>query len=46
MQSIKSIIVDDEINGRENLRGVLERYNPEINVIAEADSAIKAIDAI
>ncbi len=46
MKIIKTIIVDDERNGRENLRGVLERYCPEIKIVAEADSAINAIDCI
>ncbi len=46
MQKIKSIIVDDERNGRENLRGVLEQYCPEVEIIAEADSALNAIETI
>ncbi|WP_075590397.1 LytR/AlgR family response regulator transcription factor [Labilibacter marinus] len=46
METIKSIIVDDEINGRENLRGVLKKYCPEVDVVAEADCAIAAVDSI
>lgn len=43
---IKAIIIDDEINGRENLRGVLAKYCNDVEIIAEADSALKGIDAI
>ena len=46
MQKIKTIIVDDEQNGRENLRGVLAKYCPEVHVAAEADSALAAIDIV
>ncbi len=46
MQAIKSIIVDDERNGRENLRGVLEKFCSNIQIVAEANSAITAIEAI
>jgi len=35
---IKSIIVDDEKHGRENLAGILQKYCPEIKLVAEANS--------
>ena len=43
---INSVIIDDEANGRENLRGVLEKFCPDIKILAEADSAITGIEAI
>ncbi len=43
---IRSIIVDDEKNGRENLAGVLMNYCPRIDLIGEADSVKMAIDLI
>ncbi|MDA3930516.1 MAG: LytTR family DNA-binding domain-containing protein [Prolixibacteraceae bacterium] len=44
--TIKAIIVDDEKNGRENLRGVLHEFCPEIELVAEAENALQAIDFI
>ncbi len=35
---IKSIIVDDEKNGRENLAGILNQFCPEIELLGQADS--------
>jgi two-component system, LytTR family, response regulator len=46
MTNFTCIIVDDEANGRENLRGVLEKYCPEVTVVAEANSALSGIEAI
>jgi len=43
---IKSIIVDDEKHGRENLAGILEKYCPEIELVAEANSVDAAREAI
>ncbi len=43
---IKSIIVDDEKNGRANLRGALEKYCHEIEIVGEAKNALEAIDVI
>lgn len=45
-KNIRVLIVDDEINGRENLRAVLQTYCPEVEVIGEADSAMSAIELI
>jgi len=43
---IKSIIVDDEKHGRENLAGILEQHCPEVTVLGEADSVENAIPLI
>ena len=43
---ITSVIIDDETNGRENLRGVLKKFCPDVLVVAEADSALTGIEAI
>ena len=44
--AIQAILVDDEKNGRENLRGLLNQYCPEVLLVAEAQNAIQAIDLI
>ncbi len=46
MDKIKSIIIDDEKNGRENLCNALLKYCPEISVVAEANSVESGIEAI
>lgn len=43
---IKVVIVDDEENSREALRGKLELFCPEVDVAAEADSVAEACNAI
>ncbi len=43
---IKSIIVDDEKHGRENLAGILKQYCSEVLVLCEADSVENAISLI
>ncbi|MDX1285481.1 MAG: LytTR family DNA-binding domain-containing protein [Draconibacterium sp.] len=43
---IKSIIVDDEKHGRENLTGILEQHCPEVEILGEADSVEIAIKLI
>ncbi|MEM6802230.1 MAG: LytTR family DNA-binding domain-containing protein [Bacteroidota bacterium] len=43
---IRSILVDDESGNRENLRSLLESYCPQIEIMAEADSAVSAMDVI
>ncbi|WP_105015217.1 LytR/AlgR family response regulator transcription factor [Polaribacter porphyrae] len=48
MQTIKTIIVDDEINARENLRYLTKTFCPKIEIVYEAsnvDSAITAIES-
>lgn len=44
--NIKSIIVDDEKHGRENLAGLLKEYCREINIVGEAASVEEAIKLI
>ncbi|MFC0876778.1 LytR/AlgR family response regulator transcription factor [Saccharicrinis sp. FJH2] len=46
MTKIKAVIVDDEKNGRENLRGALCQYCPEVEVVGEAKDALQAIGLI
>lgn len=46
MNRIEAIVIDDEKNGRENLCNTLLKYCPEIEVVAEADSALTGIEAI
>lgn len=43
---IKSIIVDDEKHGRENLAGLLKEYCPGVILVGEANSARSAIQLI
>ena len=40
---IKSIIVDDEKHGRENLAGILRQYCPDVDLVGEADSVDAAV---
>ena len=43
---IKSIIVDDEKHGRENLTGILRQYCPNVELVGEADSVNAAVSLI
>lgn len=43
---IKSIIVDDEKHGRENLAGILAQHCTNVKVLAEANSVESAIELI
>lgn len=43
---IKAIIIDDEANGRENLRGAIEKYCTEVVVVGDAGSALAGIEEI
>lgn len=43
---LTSIIVDDELYGRENLKKIIESYCTEIEVLATADSVINAIELV
>lgn len=43
---MKAIIIDDEESGRETLRQLLERFCPEVQIIATADSPTNGIAAI
>jgi hypothetical protein len=40
---IKSIIVDDEKHGRENLAGILRQYCPDVDLLGDADSVEAAV---
>jgi two-component system LytT family response regulator len=40
---IKSIIVDDEKHGRENLSGILRQYCPDVDLLGDADSVDSAV---
>lgn len=46
MQRYTAILVDDEEHGRRNLQTLLEKYCPEIEVIAEAAGAAEAKEKI
>mgnify|MGYP003646802909 CR=1 FL=1 len=43
---IKALIVEDEQSSREILKGYLERYCPEITLVAMADSVKPALELI
>nr|WP_321412082.1 LytTR family DNA-binding domain-containing protein [uncultured Carboxylicivirga sp.] len=43
---IKAVIVDDEENGRVNLREILKRYCPSIHIVGEAYSVQSAAELI
>lgn len=45
-KTIRAIIVDDEAHGRENLKGLLQTFCPEVELIGEANSALSAIELI
>lgn len=40
---IKSIIVDDEKHGRENLAGILRQYCPDVDLLGDAESVDAAV---
>ena len=44
--TINTIIIDDEQNARENLKILLEDFCPDVNVVAEAESAESARELI
>ncbi len=46
MRKIKAIIIDDESNGRDILQALLEKFCPNIEVLATADSAKNGIEQI
>ncbi|HRW74592.1 MAG: LytTR family DNA-binding domain-containing protein [Saprospiraceae bacterium] len=43
---IRAVIVDDEQYGRENLRNLLGRYCPEVEVVGEADSVERGVQVL
>lgn len=42
----RAIIVDDEVNSRENLKGALRSFCPEVEVVGEANGVLSAIELI
>jgi two-component system, LytTR family, response regulator len=46
MRKFKTIIVDDEKHGRENLRNLLDQYCSEIEIVGEASSVTQARELI
>lgn len=46
MGKLTSIIVDDELHGRENLKTIIESYCTELSVIATAESAVIAKELV
>ncbi len=42
MNTVKTIVVDDELHGRENLKKLLVRHCPEVEIIGEASSVHEA----
>lgn len=46
MPEIRAAIIDDEKNNVENLTLLLQKYCPEINIIASADNALSGIDML
>ena len=43
---IKAILIDDDQNLREGMKGLLERFAPNIKIIGEADSVATGIEVI
>ena len=46
MNKINAIIIDDEPSARQTLNALLEKFFPQINVIAQADSIQSGIDIL
>lgn len=46
MNKINAILVDDEEGARDVLHNLIHRFCPEVNIVAECDSLLKAVDAI
>lgn len=46
MDKIRSIIIDDELNNCENLKNILERYCPEVEVSGMAHNATEGLELI
>lgn len=44
--TIKALIIDDEINNCENLKNILAQYCPEVKVLAMGHSAIQGLELI
>ena len=46
MKTFRSLIIDDELPGRENLKSLLRRHCPEIEIVGEAENAGSAVPLI
>lgn len=46
MSKVKTLIVDDELHGRENLRSLLKQNCPEVEITGEACSVTEAVEMI
>ena len=46
MKTIKTIVIDDEASARETLIALLDKFFPEINVVAQASSIEEGIDVL
>jgi two-component system LytT family response regulator len=46
MEILKAILIDDELKSRENLRQLLLKYCPNVEIIAEAGAAVEALKLI
>ena len=43
---ITAVLIDDDINLRNGMKGLLSLYAPEITIIGEADSVASGVEAI
>lgn len=43
---IKAVLVDDDVNLREGMKGLLALYAPDIKIIGEADSVASGVDTL
>lgn len=46
MKKINTIVIDDEISARETLSGLLDKFFPEINIVAQAGSIEEGVKVI
>ena len=46
MRAVKAIIVDDDLHTREELKDMLEKFFPEVSIIAVCENAEKGLEAI
>jgi len=46
MEILKTILIDDELKSRDNLRQLLLKYCPNVEIVAEAGSAVEALNLI
>jgi two-component system LytT family response regulator len=46
MRAVKAIIVDDDLHTREELKDMLEKFFPEVSILAVCENAEKGLEAI